>query len=173
MLRQQNGLLEDLCAEIGYTATMTLVDFFGGASLYVPGEAAEKHKLAKLIGFPAYRKLVAAYGATTLNMPLDFQRERNQRNRLIGALTLRGMNSKDIGALCGISPRNVDYVKTELQNAGILADLKDSEDLFGYQPAEIANIDEFEILHVASIDEFTSINEVWLRFIKNGGSDTV
>lgn len=173
MLRQQNGLLEDLCAEIGYTATMTLVDFFGGASLYVPGEATEAHKLAKLIGFSAYRKLVATNGATTLNMPLDFQRERNQRNRLIGALILRGMNSKEIGAVCGISPRNVDYVKSELQNAGILADMANSEELFGYQPTDVANADEFEIIHIASIDEFASINEVWLRFIKNGGSDTV
>ncbi len=70
-MERANGTLEDVAAEIGYTATSRLVAWFGGANLYVPATATEDHAVARLIGFPAFRRLVAEYGGTTLSCGVD------------------------------------------------------------------------------------------------------
>lgn len=123
MLRAKNGLLEDIAADVGYTATTTLVDYFGGTSIYIPNEAKETHAIAKLIGISAFNQLVKNYGSTTINLPLDFQRERSQRNRLIAVLIMQGRTTKQIARLCGLTPRNISYIRIELEMAGILKEV--------------------------------------------------
>lgn len=143
-MTQLNGILEDLSAVIGYTATTTLIDFLGGKSLYVPQEAHHDHMLSKLIGGPAFKALSREYGNEVLNLPFDYRRERNQRNRLIGALVQMGVGVSDVARTAGISTRQVDHVILELRTIGILQELEGTEDLLMHEPQTVALVSDFD-----------------------------
>lgn len=148
-MRSQNGILEDISAEIGYTATTTLIDYLGGTSLYVPQEATAGHVIAKLIGLSAAKRLTLAYGNEVLNLPFDYRRERNQRNRLIGALIAKGTNHAEIARIAGISTKQVGHVRVELEQVGLLPMLIGIEDLFLHEPNGIADPKEFDLIEDA------------------------
>lgn len=56
-------VLQQFVQLIGLSATMKLVEKFGGRRLYVPINAHPEHGLAKLIGFDKLVKLSLVYGA--------------------------------------------------------------------------------------------------------------
>lgn len=149
-MKTPNGILEDLSADIGFTATTTLIDYLGGTSLYVPQEVTKEHMLAKLIGLPAFRALSRAYGNEVINLPFDYRRERNQRNRLIGALINRGTSIGDIARIAGISTKQVGYVRIELEQAGLLPMVINTEDLYLYEPEGVAESKEFDNISLSN-----------------------
>ena len=94
-----NGVLEDVSAEIGYTATSLLVAWFGGANLYVPAAADESHPVSRLIGNAAFRRLVAAYGGETLWIPGGHLEAMDRRDRLIAERLAAGTQPTRIQAI--------------------------------------------------------------------------
>lgn len=116
-----NGTLEDIAADIGYTATTLLVDWFGGGSLYVPATDENKeHPICRVIGERPFARLVAEYGSQTIDLPLDYRREVTRRNRLIGALVLRGESVRSIARAALMSERQVANIRNELEAAGLI-----------------------------------------------------
>ena len=145
-IQTPNGILEDISAEIGYTATTTLIDWLGGTSLYVPQIATEEHFICKMIGMSAFRVLVRCYGNEVINLPIDYRRERTQRNRLIGALLGRGAGIEEIARVSGIGLKQIGHVKSELVSTGMIDVVKDAEGAFLIEPEGIADLKEFEAL---------------------------
>lgn len=115
-----NGIVEDIGGVIGYTATCALVDWFGGANLYVPNEATDAHPIAQVIGMPAMRRLVQEWGGQTLWLQLGYQREQDRRDRFIAVLLGLGMTKKTIAAIAGMSERHVHYTRLRLEQMGLL-----------------------------------------------------
>jgi Mor family transcriptional regulator len=98
-------LLQELVALIGLTATMKLVERYGGVRLYVPKRAPDQdHELVQLIGTEAVSKLVAAYGGEVhFDVPLA------QR-------ALRAVRSTQIRikrATCSVRELALEYRTTE------------------------------------------------------------
>lgn len=121
-----NGFLEDVAGELGYTATCLLVDWFGGGTLYVPQSSDDdNHPIAKVIGKPAFVRLVASCGGETIKLPLDLRRETTRRNKLIGALIAKGVGTKRIARIAMLTERQVMSIRAELEDAGLLPLLAD------------------------------------------------
>lgn len=123
-MRKVHGLLEDIGAEIGYTATTALVDWFGGANLHVPLEATEDHPIAKVIGMPAFKRLVAMFDGTGLErliwISMEYHRELDRRDRMIAVLYEMGLGSKQIANIALMSERTVQVVRARVEELGLL-----------------------------------------------------
>lgn len=125
-LVKSNGVMEDVAAEIGYTATNALVDWFGGANLHVPALASETHPIARVIGVIAMRRLVRMYDKAThsrdrlLWVPTGFEREIARRDRMIGLMFSKGMSVKEIMAVTYMSQRHIELVRKRLDGMGII-----------------------------------------------------
>lgn len=115
-----NGVLEDVSAEIGYTATSLLVAWFGGANLYIPATADKSHPVARLIGHAAFRRLVAAYGSETLWIPCGHLEAMDRRDRLIAERLARGAGTREIAAEFGITERRVQQLRTHVERKGLI-----------------------------------------------------
>lgn len=119
-MQRPHGILEDLGAEIGFTATSALVAWFGGANLYVPGEVREDHPLARTIGLGAFKRLVALWGGETLWIPINHAYEIDKRSREAVNLLARGMGSKAVSQALGISERRVQQLRAKAESTGLL-----------------------------------------------------
>jgi hypothetical protein len=124
---QKHGMLEDVAAEIGFTAATTLVDWFGGfGQIAIPMEASEDHPIAHVIGMPAFRRLVKLYeGAGPherfLWMNSGENREIARRDRLIAVLiAVGGLGSKQIATIIGMSESSVRFSQLRVERLGIL-----------------------------------------------------
>lgn len=126
MGQKPHGILEDVAAEIGYTATSLLVDWFGGiGQLYVPTEANEEHPIGKVIGMPAFKRLVSYFERCEPHerfvwLNQNEQREVARRDRLIAALIHLGLGGKQIAVLVGMSERHVHWARQRVEQLGIL-----------------------------------------------------
>jgi len=120
-----HGILEDICAEIGYEATKALVVWFGGTKLWIPPVADAEHPIARVIGLPALRRLVTWHKGRhnderRLWIPFDDRHEVTRRDRRIAEMIADGKGSAEISATTGLSPRNIQYVRVRLVNMGVL-----------------------------------------------------
>ncbi|WP_042886310.1 hypothetical protein [Cupriavidus necator] len=115
-----NGVLEDVSAEIGYTATSLLVAWFGGANVYIPATADKSHPVARLIGHAAFRRLVAAYGSETLWIPGGHLEAMDRRDRLIAERLAHGAGTREIAAEFGITERRVQQLRTHVESKGLI-----------------------------------------------------
>jgi hypothetical protein len=115
-----NGVLEDVSAEIGYTATSLLVAWFGGANLYVPASADENHPVSRIIGNAAFRRLVAAYGSETLWIPGGHREAVDRRDRLIAERLAGGATAREIAAEFGISERRAQQLRAHVERKGLI-----------------------------------------------------
>ena len=126
MRQKTHGILEDVAAEIGYTATCLLVDWFGGiGQLYVPTEVNEDHPITKVIGVPAMNRLVKLFEGSDVHerfvwLNQNEQRDIARRDRLIAALLFMGLGAKQIGVLSGMSERHVFLARQRVERLGIL-----------------------------------------------------
>lgn len=121
------GIVEDLGTVIGYTATATLVDWFGGGNLHVPNEASPEHPIAKVIGFSAFKHLVKWMDGQAVNsrerlvwIPMGYQREQDRRDRMIAVLLAQGLGSKQVAGIAGMSERHVQAVRLRVEAMGVL-----------------------------------------------------
>lgn len=123
----KHGMLEDVAAEIGFTAATALVDWFGGFNqIYVPTEATEDHPIGRVIGLPAFKRLVKMYeGVETtkrfLWMNNGENRETARRDRLIACLiAMGGLGTKQIAAITGMTESSVRFSQLRVERLGIL-----------------------------------------------------
>jgi hypothetical protein len=124
-INRMNGVLEDIGAEVGYTATNALVDWFGGGNLHIPTAASEDHPIAKVIGLSAMKRLVKLYEGCVGNqrmlwVPLGYEREIARRDRMIALLFAQGYGTKAITSVTGMSERHVQQVRVRIENLGLL-----------------------------------------------------
>ncbi|HEY0877859.1 MAG TPA: hypothetical protein VGE10_05355 [Zeimonas sp.] len=117
---KSHSVMEDIGAEIGYTATTALVTWFGGAPVYVPLTADEDHAMGKIIGMPAFRRLVAAFGGESFHVPESTATKATQRARRVARLLLAGRSEREIAAEEGVTERRVYQLRRQLQADGIL-----------------------------------------------------
>jgi hypothetical protein len=127
-MAKKNGVMEDVAAEIGYTAANALVDWFGGGNLHIPEKATEEHLIARVIGLPAMQRLVAMYveaigDKRMMHVPTGYERELARRDRMIGALFAEGRSVQYIMGVTNMSKRHVEIVRTKLDEIGMLAAL--------------------------------------------------
>lgn len=120
MLERLNGIVEDLGAVLGYSATAALVDWFGGGNLYVPQTADPGHAICKIIGLQAFARLVKEWGGEEVWLPLGYQREQDRRDRMIAVLLEMGLGSKQVASIAGMSERHVQHIRFRLEEMGVL-----------------------------------------------------
>ena len=130
-----HGDLEDICGEIGYTATCLLVDWFGGSSLYIPESPSEGHTIERVIGRPAFLRLVKAYGNSNMKVPLDYQREITRRNKAICQLLSKGDSPREVAKVVCLTERSVQKAKVMLEELGLLPTILGSPGLFDEKTA--------------------------------------
>ncbi len=116
----ENTWLEDIAADIGYTATTRLVGWYGGGNLSVPSEPYPDSNIPKIIGDRAFSILVREYGGQIIPIPNDALRDDVRRDRIICEMLGKGVSLRDISLFCGMSTRNVLNIKAKLEQAGLL-----------------------------------------------------
>ena len=104
-----NTLLDDISAEIGYTATCTLRVWYGGAALRVP-RTVSQGALMTLIGEPALKRLIRRWAGEDLWIPQGHEQMRSQRDRDILKMSVSGWEPKQIADSLGLSRRRVEQV---------------------------------------------------------------
>jgi hypothetical protein len=121
-MEMRNTTLDDICCVLGFSATLKLAAWFGGTNhnLYVPGTVDEKHVIAKLVGVPAFRRLVDEWGNEHLSIPLAHEHEIDRRNRRIRDLLLEGKGAKEISGITGVTERRVQQLRREMESMGLL-----------------------------------------------------
>lgn len=118
----QNTLLDDLSAEIGFTATCALSAMYGGKSLYIPRDADPNHPIAKLIGYSAFRILVkSTFGGSNIRfMPRNKAFMRFSRWRVVRDMVLDGKSADSIALVVGMTTNGVNHIRRTMEQNGIL-----------------------------------------------------
>lgn len=121
-MQSKNTTLDDLAAIVGFTATVKLSMWFGSRknNLYVPKVATEDHLLAKLIGLPAMRRLVAEFEGEHLSIPGLHGVFVEGRNALIRDRLLQGHGTREIALETGLTERRVLQLRREFEQMGLL-----------------------------------------------------
>jgi hypothetical protein len=119
-MQNQNTILEDISAEIGYTATSTLCGWYGGRWLRVPIHPVEGHQISTIIGQKQFRVLVASFGGECIFVPKDRAHNLTRRNRVVFDMLMRGSNVDSVAARVNCSPRWVKNIRRTLEDAGLL-----------------------------------------------------
>lgn len=121
-MEPKNTVLDDICAEIGYTATTALVAWYGGTVLYIPRVANTDHPLCKLLGMPAFIRLIKAFDGAERDVfiPKNVISERYERWRDIRKLALANMGVDAIAEKVSLSTRQVTNVCRSLEEHGLL-----------------------------------------------------
>lgn len=119
--------MEEIGEAIGYTATNLLVDWFGGNNIRVPLTVESDHPIAQIIGEPAYRRLVKFMDERALTnrdrllwIPLGYAREVDRRDRMIVALYVLGLPTKEIATIAGMTERHVQTVRVAAEERGLM-----------------------------------------------------
>ena len=115
-----NTMLDDIAAEIGFTATMTLVAWYGGMHLYVPEKISEQHAIARAVGLRHAERLAAAHGGGMLFVPGAVSFDRARRDRMVADGVRRGMGTKQLASLTGLTERRVQQIRQRLEDEGLL-----------------------------------------------------
>ncbi len=121
-----------IAEHIGMPATMMLVGWYGGRTVYVPTTTNdENHILRKITGDEPITALVEKYPGEYLAIPeVDISALRQAG--LVHRLTAKGVSAEDIAQIAGICPRTVRVIRKQLRLEGFpeIADLlpPDSEE---------------------------------------------
>lgn len=115
-----NGVAEDIGSAIGYTATCTLIEWYGGRQVWIPLVAEPTNEIARVIGWSAYRRLVDLFPNQRIMVPVDHFRELCRRDRVVAIMTQGGNGSKQIAACLGLTERQVQNIRRKLEEAGVL-----------------------------------------------------
>ena len=119
-MQEPNTIVEDICAVIGYSATVRLVAWFGGDYLRIPDQYNPDHLLAKVIGRPAFKRLVEAMGGHSMFVPNDSFREQAHQMKCIYHLLRDGCSCRAIAAATNLSSRQVVNIRRRLEEIGLL-----------------------------------------------------
>lgn len=126
-MQTPNTILEDIGAEIGFTATSALAGWYGGRKLYVPHQAVGGHPIAKVIGQRQFEVLVAAFGGADIFVPKDWHSRRLRRDRVVFDLLKKGASVPLIADKTGITATHVNNIRRALEDSGLLPLILKSE----------------------------------------------
>ncbi len=115
-----NGVIEDIAAEIGFTAALALIEYHGGRVVMIPVRPSPDHPIARTVGMPALTRLCAAWAGEVLYIEGDTRRARIERRALIARLAAEGLSTRAIARAIGIGERRVQQILAELRGAGIV-----------------------------------------------------
>jgi hypothetical protein len=118
--QRPNSTIDDVCAIIGWSATVRLVTWFGGSNIYVPSTADPGHPLASLMGLPALRALCHEFSDQTLWIPATTSKADLEVKKAVAKALLKGRGSLAISIEVGISQRQVQRIRRELEDAGLV-----------------------------------------------------
>ena len=119
-MRESNGILEDLGAVIGFTATLRLVALRPGATLWVPNEYLTGHALAKIIGEAAMVRLVQHYPGERFDIP---QLAEYDNLRLLPGLAKRisaGESPREIARVVGLTEQHIRRMRAQAEAFGLM-----------------------------------------------------
>jgi hypothetical protein len=119
-MRQTNSILEDICATIGFTATMRLVALRPGDTLLVPYEYCAGSRLEKIIGESAMARLVQDWGGEKFDIP---QLAEFDNLRLLPGLALRlsaGESPREIARVVGLTEQHVRRLRAQAESFGLM-----------------------------------------------------
>lgn len=119
-MREQNGVLEDISAVIGFTATTRLVALFGPGNLLVPMNANADHAISRAIGQPAARALSAEWGGQVLKLCFHADYHHARLVRAVANMIKGGMPTKDVAIVVGLTERQVRNLRAEAEEMGLL-----------------------------------------------------
>ncbi len=115
-----NGIMEDICREIGFEASVRLAAVHGGRTLYVPEKIVSGHHLRALLGEKPFAAFVGLYGGETLTVPKLESFERWKRVRGVSELLKRGMPRRDIAKILGLTERQIINLIAMAEEIGLL-----------------------------------------------------
>ncbi len=118
-MRSGNGVLEDVSAVIGFTATMRLVALHPG-NLYVPMSIQPGCRLVTLVGERALAKLIEEWGGEQIEIPSLAEFD---GLRLLPSLARRlaaGESTKDIARSIGLTETHVRRLRSDAEEFGLL-----------------------------------------------------
>lgn len=119
-MRQTNGTLEDICADIGFTATMRLVALLAGEQVYVPTKATSGHAIEKMIGERPFVRMVENYGGEVIRIPAMAEFD---NLRLLPGLARRiaaGESTRDISRTVGLTEQHIRRLRAQAEELGLL-----------------------------------------------------
>lgn len=115
-----NGIMEDICREIGFEASVRLAAVHGGRTLYVPMQCAITHPLHALLGEKPYLAFVDLYGGETLTVPKLEAFDRWRRVRGVSDLLKRGIPRRDVAKILGLTERQIINLAAMAEEIGLL-----------------------------------------------------
>lgn len=119
-MRETNSILEDLCAAIGFTATMRLVALRPGYTLLVPVEYHPGSPLEKIVGESAMVRLVQDFGGERFAIP---QLAEFDNLRLLPGLARRlsaGESPREIARVVGLTEQHVRRLRAQAEAFGLM-----------------------------------------------------
>ena len=114
----QNTIIDDVCGLIGFSATVRLIEWYGGRHVYIPEHATDDHPLALLLGCSALRALSSELGSTMVWVPRDVAGKRKrgiQTKKAVARLLSQGCIVEQAAASLGVSTRQVRRIAQELK----------------------------------------------------------
>jgi hypothetical protein len=121
------GLLREMAGLIGLSATLVIVQHYGGVRLYVPITMTPEHILSRLIGFETALKLSSEYGGLThFDIPRAVAALRSARNAEISDKFIKGKSVRELALYYMMTERGITKI---LANQGIGMDDRQA-DLF-------------------------------------------
>ena len=122
-MNHANTILDDVCALIGVSATVRLVEWLGGRHVYVPCDPTPDHPLAKLIGAAALRALAEEFGGQPLWVPAHVLHRHHKATALkkqVAKLLFAGGTPQTVSRDLGISERQAQRIRKQLMEAGLV-----------------------------------------------------
>lgn len=115
-----NRLIEDIAAEVGFTAACKLIEWFGNRTIRIPKEPSRDHPIAVVIGTSALARLCAIWGDENIYIQSPTRMDLEQRAQLIAALLARGVSEKTVAEIVGLTKRRVQQMRRSLEQRGLL-----------------------------------------------------
>lgn len=106
-----SGILADIEAVIGTTATLKLVSERGGTKISIPKKPTEKCLLVQIIGFDLAEKLSLEFGSGDILIPMGHFKGMGRKKVLAAKMLEQGLSSNTIAAELDIHERTVRRVK--------------------------------------------------------------
>lgn len=119
-MNRLNNTLDDIAGVIGFQATLTISLWYAGKNLFVPASPDEGSNLVRIVGIDAAKKLAEEWGGEMIAVPTLWGYEEQARNRAIGSLIGRGLSTKQIAVMMGMTERRVQQIRRSLEDAGLL-----------------------------------------------------
>ena len=125
-MEKTNTILDDICVDIGYSATNALVGWFGGEYLSVPESISREHPIARAIGGSPASRLAVAWGGKRVWIPLAHGHGVDRRDKHIAVRLAAGAKCSEISIEVGLTERRVQQIRLKLEHAGMVDFLREN-----------------------------------------------